>query len=347
MNISNLQVRQVIKNYKELCFILEIKATTGCSKIKQLEDLKIYCYYHKQGNKFVIDEVFEKPIITIDNIINNNNKYTKILANIILEYLYTQPKELKEVPISKLFTLLGITNSNYNSANYYRKELSQLYDVRLASIYYFYSNTRMQFKGIIERCLNNLQNRRVLNWYKVVMIIDKTTKQIYKADKETEKFIIDTEKETLEYLEVNNMYELMKDKKKVKEFNDIIFKETNINYFYAYDLVIGEKAIQIEYNKVKNNKQHLNELIIKKNELTFNKDKYITYIDDYNLLNDILININNTSDIKEELKQKHEDNIMNYYLDTNKSDNKLTDAFIKHESELKDIKDKYLDTYSL
>lgn len=340
MNVNNLKEGQTIKNYKELCEILDIKATTGCSKIKQLEDLKIYCNYIKQGNKYTIQEIYPKPIITIDTILKSkNSKYIKLLANIIVEYLYNNPTNLKEIPISQLFVLLGITNNNYNSANYYRKELSQLYDVRLASVYYFYSNTRMEFKNIIERCLNNLQNRRVLNWYKVIMIKDED-KQIYKADKETEKFIIDTEKETLEYLKVNNMYELMKDKHKLKEFNNIIFKETNINYFYAYDLVIGEKALQIEYNNIQKNKQELNKVIIKRTESIFSKDKYKPFYEDYKILNDILINILNNDNIVDELKEKHNENFYNYKNDKIK----LNNTYMQKSENLKKT---YLDIYSL
>lgn len=302
----------------------------------------MYCKYEKQGNKYVIDEIYDNPVITIDNILKTkNNKYIKLLANIIIEYLYNNPKELKEVPISKLFVLLGITNTNYNSANYYRKELSQLYDIKLASIYYFYSNTRMEFKNIIERCLNNLKNRRVLNWYKVIMIKDNSTKQIYKADRQTEEFIIDTEKEALEYLQINNMYELMKDKKKLKEFNDIIYKETNIDYFYAYDLVIGEKALKIEYNNVQKNKQELNKVIIKRTEDIFNKEKYQPFINDYKMLNDILINIlNNTHPILEALKEKHEENFNSYYRDRVKLD-------VTYASDKENLLDQYFDKYEL
>jgi hypothetical protein len=345
LNINNLQEGQVIKNYKELCGILEIKATTnGITKNKQMEELKLYCNYEKQGNKYIIKEIYETPIdpvLTIDDLLKTkNNKYIKLLANIIVEYLYNNPDEVKEVPISRLFVMLGITNTNYNSANYYRKELSQLYDIRLASIYYFYSNTRMEFKNIIERCLNNLKSRRVLNWYKVVMIKDENTKQIYKADKETEKFIIDTEKETLQYLKLNNMYELMKDRKKLREFNKIIYKETNINYFYAYDLVIGEKALKIEYNNIQEYKENLNKLIIDRTKNIFNKDKYTPFENDYKLLNDILINFANKEVILSDLQNKHTNNIKDY----NSSREVLNEKYRHEQEELKSI---FFDTYAI
>ena len=181
MNINNLQEGQTIKNYKELCTILEIKSTTGGSKVKQLEELQLYCNYHKYGHKYIIDNIVETPVITLDDILKNkNNKYITLVANIILEYLYNEPSELKEIPLLRFMELLGLTNTNYKNGGRYKKELSQLYDIKIFSIYYFYSNTKNQFKQLIERCLNNLQKRSILLWTKCIMIVDKKERKYKK-----------------------------------------------------------------------------------------------------------------------------------------------------------------------
>ena len=52
----------VIKNYKELCRYLEWNTTTGNAKKSQFKDLERYCKYHKEGQKIVVDEVFETPL---------------------------------------------------------------------------------------------------------------------------------------------------------------------------------------------------------------------------------------------------------------------------------------------
>lgn len=57
--IERLYERQIIKNYKELCEVLEIKPCAGNSKKSQLKELDTYCNYHKEGNKFIIDEIFD------------------------------------------------------------------------------------------------------------------------------------------------------------------------------------------------------------------------------------------------------------------------------------------------
>ncbi|MBS5955172.1 MAG: hypothetical protein KIB53_15295, partial [Paraclostridium bifermentans] len=84
MKFENLKEKIVIKNYKELCSLLEIKVTSGKSKKIQLEDLERFCEYHKEGNKFVIDEIFETPLPKVDGRINgNNNVYVEEIGDIL------------------------------------------------------------------------------------------------------------------------------------------------------------------------------------------------------------------------------------------------------------------------
>lgn len=343
MKIENLKEGMVIKNYKELCELLELKPTTGRGKQNQLLLLNTWCDYHKQGNKFIIDNIFKEqklPEISLQEVVKSrNNKYIKPLANIIIEYLYNNPKDVRNVPLSRLFTMLGITNTNYIDCNYYRKELSQLYDIRLASIYYFYSNTRLEFKNIIERCLNNLQSRRVLNWRKTIMIRDSKTGQLYQADEDTEKMIITSEKEALNHMQLDNMYQVISNKSLLKEFNKIVYAETGeLDYFYTYNLIIGSQALRIEYINVMKEKQMLNELILGRTKDIFNKEKYNYYIEDYNKLNDILIDIANKEFIKDKLIEKHKENIDNYKTEKNKLDK-------EYEESKEEIKNKYIDIY--
>jgi hypothetical protein len=303
----------------------------------------LYCNYEKQGNKYIIKEIYKAPTITINDLLKTkNSKYIKLLADIMLEQLYKNPEELQQIPLIRLFTMLGVTNDNYKSANVYRKELSQLYNIQLASIYYFYSNTRNEFKRIIERCLNNLQKRSVLFWNKCVMIVDskdKDNKLIYKADEETKKMILDTQKEVLQHMEISNMTELMKDKKRLKEFNKIIEKELSFNYYFAYEITVGEKAIKIEYENIQKERKEFNKLIINKTNKMFNKDFFLPFQSDYDTLINVLIDTDYKCNIQQLLIDKKEENFNNYIADNMK-------ATKEYSMELVKIKDKYIDTYS-
>lgn len=74
MNIDNLQIGQEIKNYKVLCELLEEPIKNGGkSKDYQLKDFERYFSFHKQGQKFIIDEVFDEPLAKEDGRSLGNN----------------------------------------------------------------------------------------------------------------------------------------------------------------------------------------------------------------------------------------------------------------------------------
>ena len=54
--------QKIYKNYKELCGAMGWMVASGCSKKSQFKDLERYCKYHKEGQKIVVDEVFETPL---------------------------------------------------------------------------------------------------------------------------------------------------------------------------------------------------------------------------------------------------------------------------------------------
>lgn len=49
------------KNYKELCVAMGWKVQSSNSKKKQLTELESLCKYHKEGNSFIIEEVYDVP----------------------------------------------------------------------------------------------------------------------------------------------------------------------------------------------------------------------------------------------------------------------------------------------
>ena len=66
---------KIYKNYKELCKAMEWEEKAGNSRVKQLKELESLCEYHKEGNKFIIDEVFENPIPIKDGRVGNFKNY--------------------------------------------------------------------------------------------------------------------------------------------------------------------------------------------------------------------------------------------------------------------------------
>ena len=58
MDVSKLEVGMRVKNYKVLCELLGEKVKGGKSKVLQLQDLERYIRYEREGNAFIIKEIF-------------------------------------------------------------------------------------------------------------------------------------------------------------------------------------------------------------------------------------------------------------------------------------------------
>ena len=98
------------KNYKSICEAMGWKPVGGDAKKKQLKELNNLCNYHKEGHKFIIDEVFENPILVFDN------KRSQIMNELQTMIFYLALKEgSNELIISKnrLLIALGLLNANF------------------------------------------------------------------------------------------------------------------------------------------------------------------------------------------------------------------------------------------
>lgn len=181
------------------------------------------------------------------------------------------------------------------------------------------------------------------------MIVDKDNK-LHKADEEEKELILDTQKEILQYMNIDSLREVMQSKKLRNEFNKLISKELDFKYFFAYDITIGQKAIKIEYENILKNKEELNSTIIKRVNKIFSSDKYIDNNEDYKFLIELLIELENEDDSLEKvLKEKRKSNLYNYRMNIEDKEleyfSKTNKIKVEYETSIKDIEDTYLDTF--
>ncbi|MBC9706242.1 MAG: hypothetical protein H9W81_14955 [Enterococcus sp.] len=150
MKIENLKNGQIVKNYKELCLILDIEPKTGKSKQLQIQALERYCKYHKEGNKFVIDEIFQEVQTKMDKRkLGNNNNQAKCLRYLLCNLLSAYKIEQNEViGFSKglLLRKLNLINENYTSAKAQRVQYAQALDVE---------------KIALDECIEYIDNRSI------------------------------------------------------------------------------------------------------------------------------------------------------------------------------------------
>lgn len=175
MNFDKLYVGMVIKNYKELCMLLEIEVLTSNSKKAQLKEIERYVLLEKIGHKFIVKEIYKdiKPKIENRGGANNNIDYIKHIEVLILDMLFNDYNLKKgEIFLSKNKLLLGLQMININYA--YCKDripkLSTHLNIKKILIEEFYNKTEGMLIGNIEKALNNLRMKSLAMWSKETAI---------------------------------------------------------------------------------------------------------------------------------------------------------------------------------
>lgn len=73
MRIDKLKKGMIIKNYKELCKLLEIEEKGGSSKKAQFKEMARFFRHKKIGYKFKIMEIYKEPLPIVDGRSRGNN----------------------------------------------------------------------------------------------------------------------------------------------------------------------------------------------------------------------------------------------------------------------------------
>lgn len=115
---SRLFIGLVVKNYKEMCFLLNEDAKTGKAKIKQIENWKRFFDFEKlsYSNEYIILDIYPEPF---PKGTKRNTQFTNQLAVLILKEL-TKQKENDEGNIiyyttySKLIKRLNVVNKFFH-----------------------------------------------------------------------------------------------------------------------------------------------------------------------------------------------------------------------------------------
>lgn len=288
MNVENLCEGLIIKNYKELCVLLEIKVTGGDSKKSQLKDLERYCKYHKEGNKFIIDEIYSEVKMKVDmrNTVKDDDKRHEGNSSVygddikrLLLYLMASSNEDDEIilPISILLNKLSMTNINYSLGRRNQEKLSEILKIDEIYINEFYDTTHQNLRRTLESNLNQLDRKSILRWQTVRMICKRVAEVKYNeldeiiidmdtntinydireeysvATKEQDLIILEAENEVLKELDLSDINEVFKYGKADIFYNkvySIIKKKANIKYYFnGYKLIFNKDIVIGELEK--------------------------------------------------------------------------------------------------
>jgi len=182
MNISNLrkyfEVSNTIKSYKVVCTILEIKVLSGNSKKAQLKEMERYFKYHKEGNKFIIEQIYSEPLPKIDHRKDNNvTEYTKIIENLILDLLLqggTTKQGFGRVFLSKnqLFKEFNMINDNYVFCKRRILKLSKFMNIDKETVKEWYDLNDDMLERNLNQALKSLENQSLILWSRELTVAE-------------------------------------------------------------------------------------------------------------------------------------------------------------------------------
>ena len=217
MQIGNIVEGMQLPNYRKLCDLLGEPYKDGTSKTAQLNRWKRYFSYERQGNAFVITEVYDTPKINDDQ----RMLYSSYIEHLLLQYLSLMSCERDgceiEHSIKEWCIFLGLASA-------------QVFDERTASEYVDGSNfSPFAFRRIVFEIvsktrsallstLNRLKKDGVLDFLTKTYIVTQTRRIEATANECTEISQIKTE--AMRAASAKNMYSVHMNKAKKKAYNE-------------------------------------------------------------------------------------------------------------------------------
>lgn len=188
MNVENLSVNQRIKNYKELCNILNIDVKSGNTKKAQFKELERFVKYEKDGNSFIIKEIYDIPLMRKDNRIYNKGTSTRgkeskvITSGIQYQILNIMIKNLDHkvnlyddslsnmqsyyFNISTLYYAVGLVNNQYYYGKSNYTKVSSAHNIPYEHVKDFFSLTNDKLDYYVKKALDELHNKRIITFFK-------------------------------------------------------------------------------------------------------------------------------------------------------------------------------------
>lgn len=208
INTSNLKVGQVVKNYKELCALLEEEVKTGKSKQLQLDNLKRFFEWEKAGQKFIITDIYDTPLPKVDGRSSgNNSKYVKCIELLLLRYLLDKKDYTATLTKRNWWQILGMINNKYNQIERDKEKREELQKnnpiLTSYEIKHFYQRSNKKLQQILFSALNSLSSRKLIEYEIETVIVkedDKGKMRYEIATKYEKKAILKEERYILRYV---------------------------------------------------------------------------------------------------------------------------------------------------
>ena len=269
IDTTDLSIGQVFKNKRDLCkFLNQEYIPNKTASEAQLKEWRRYIEWVKDGQKFVITDIYDTPLDRTDGrVTNGTQKYQQYIEDILLAYMDSEINKdnaktnIEGCDYQFAFTLNGLAllcnmvNKRYASKNI---------DTVLAEAGYtkfnikdFYSRTELKFSLIINNALQNMEKRKIINYNKVLIIENDGKKRV--ATLHDENDYLNMEKLALTKMNYNSIVEVFL-YNKAKEYYALVDKNVKQylgwdKCYKAYVISLNNRSIDLEKAFLEQTKQ--------------------------------------------------------------------------------------------
>ena len=249
IDTSGLELGMVVKNYKEMCRILNEQVCGGDSKKAQLKEWARYFLWEKRGQKFIILDIYDEPLPKDDGR-QNKNIYVQYIEVILMKILSKQ-KNTKEpfyITTNQLWKLLGMINNNYKNISL--DDLNNMitdYEVTSFDMKKFYQRCNQRLREILFSSLNKLEDRALIKYEieTVIVFLDEDRKTVYKpANDIQKKKILKAERKALLDMQLESKQHAYAKFKETEFFEKV---NAYLHEWYGWEYTFNR--IKINYNK--------------------------------------------------------------------------------------------------
>lgn len=175
----SLSVGEEFKNYNDLCSVLQLKPTSGKSKRLQMKEIERFMSFERQGQKYIIKEIYPVPKEKKDN--KRNSKYKDLIEYLLVQQLYELTRNSGSENIDIIYWLDSLTyNLSMRNGNFVRslannlplKEWLDDNNISPDMCQSFYYGARHILKGYIDTALRSLEKNYELGFKKEQLLIN-------------------------------------------------------------------------------------------------------------------------------------------------------------------------------
>lgn len=233
MNIENIEKGMVLKSYRELCRQLGIKGTTGNAKIAQIKEMERYFSYKKEGNKFIITEVYDKPKGKPVN--QRNRAYGELLQVLLTDYLIKENQKILIKSGQRLMLEAGLINEDYRNNRERFDAYSTNNEIDKEVVLDFFDTTDSTFITAIRSALKKLEQRAIIMFTEEYIVKPMGSHEHRPSTYEENEKILKLRRDLLEEMGYETMREVLfsKDQNRYKdEWSIRLGDEMDIEFVY-------------------------------------------------------------------------------------------------------------------